>query len=679
MDEHHVSVKNIRNCLCSNVNDTGIIVAIGNLIALQTKQQNQLEHDGPIQLHTFSPDFQTEEFLTEIEDVPNSTYGGLKLCNNSDKEKMYGDPGIILEKRPTMFSLDYIFHDRYTTKSNNTIRIRVFASQDVDCATIINDVLIFTTSVGFVPGTYTFPNQPYQEGLSIIQHSIDINTIYITEDGQSWNWIYFRLVFNVLVCFITQKIVRFIHKMSKETPQYCFTCRSIKTYICNPSLISTNTPLTDLLIIYLLKRALFRKVFIIGSNYVATYTMLHMFYATTHLIDMNQVTTISVYFGVLLIIIFILECFSNLMGKSVKLLPETIEPFKSSILYLCLSFWLLLDSILRVQNPRERDSPSLFIFYLYARWELIIFRYLLFIVDQISSLLQILFSIYHGFVILMLPIQVWVPLIILFISYLKDVLHEYIKVYQDCLKVVVEVIEGKKRIQIKDEKVAILVGGNSNKIDFTNGNRKISSPLMLFYNRGNIQITPDFFYKVREILEEVLESPLSIHKIFYDEFLSLVFRMIPIFFTILVLKMSNFSLNNFEPVQQFLVGLLLYSLYSKIGLQRAAPNDISSNRYLKSKIKVLVNKHMDTFDVTDSEDQDIDNPVRPNGLAIAVVVSSYIIGIIYVFYMLGINVSQMNLIPVQLHRYFRNSDILVLHNVFFIIFLIHIVLLYYCM
>ncbi|VDI68487.1 Hypothetical predicted protein [Mytilus galloprovincialis] len=112
MDEHHVSVKNIRNCLCSNVNDTGIIVAIGNLIALQTKQQNQLEHDGPIQLHTFSPDFQTEEFLTEIEDVPNSTYGGLKLCNNSDKEKMYGDPGIILEKRPTMFSLDYIFHDR---------------------------------------------------------------------------------------------------------------------------------------------------------------------------------------------------------------------------------------------------------------------------------------------------------------------------------------------------------------------------------------------------------------------------------------------------------------------------------------------------------------------------------------------------------------------------------------
>lgn len=140
--------------------------------------------------------------------------------------------------------------------------------------------------------------------------------------------------------------------MSEAKPHYRFTGRSFETYICNPSLISTNTPFTDMLITYILKRAWFRKVLIVGSSYVATHTMLHIFHTTTQLIDMNQVTFISVFYSVLLFIIFMLECFSNFIGKSVNLLPEPFETFESSIissLPVCLSYSLV--SILTVQNP----------------------------------------------------------------------------------------------------------------------------------------------------------------------------------------------------------------------------------------------------------------------------------------------------------------------------------------
>ncbi|XP_071148340.1 uncharacterized protein [Mytilus edulis] len=740
MDEQNLSVMNIKNCVSSlNVNNTGTIVAIGNLRALQTKKQNQLEHDDPIQLHTFFPDFQTEEFLTEIEDVLNSTNGDLKLCNDFDKYKMYGNPGIVLEKRPTMFSLDYIFHDRYTTKSNNTIRIRVFASKDVDCATIMNDVLIFITSIGFVQGIYTFPNQPYQEDLAIIQHLHDMNTIYITEDGQSYllNWICFRLVFYVLFCFLTVKIWRFISKMSEAKPHYRFSGTSFQIYICNPLLISTNTPFMDMLITYILKRAWFRKVLIIGSSYVATHTMLLIFHKTTQLIDMNQVIFISVYYSVLLFIIFMIECLSNFIGKSVKLLPEPIETFESSImssLPVCLSFSLV--SILTVQNPFLFVATKLASIYksavhicaassilnttllvpvllnynmsknLYLMWnqfsmsllmskfiskdvaicyisfyifQLSFFRYLLFIVDHISSLLQILFNLYNQSVILMISIKIWIPLIFLCISYLKDVLNEYNKVYQDCYKVVVRLLkkqEKKGNQCIKDKKVAFLVMGKNPKIDTTKC--EISSNVILFYNHGDVHITPKFFYEIRKVLEEVVGFSLSIKQIFCKEFMVFIFRTYPIIFTMLVLKMSNFSSDQFESVEQFLVSLVLFHLYSKLCLHRSSPNnDISSNEYLENQIQVLVREHEDTFNVSRLNNQDIDYPVLTYGLKIAAAVSVVTVVSIYLFSLLEINVLQIDVFPVLLYRYFRNSEIMILHNAIVIIFLIYFVLLHF--
>lgn len=182
----------------------------------------------------------------------------------------------------------------------------------------------------------------------------------------------------------------------------------------------------------------------------------------------------------------------------------------------------------------------------------------------------------------MYSIQLWVPLIFLCISYLKDVLHEYNKVYQDCYKVVVGLLKGLQKGDkcIKDKKVAFLVKGKVPKIDRTKC--EISSDVILFYNHGDIQITPKLFYEIREILEEVLGFSLSLKLIFFKELLSLFFRTIPIVFTMLVIEMSNFSLDKFESWQQFLVGLMLFPLYSKLCLQRVSPNiDISFNPYLK--------------------------------------------------------------------------------------------------
>lgn len=89
-------------------------------------------------------------------------------------------------------------------------------------------------------------------------------------------------------------------------------------------------------------------------------------------------------------------------------------------------------------------------------------------------------------------------------------------------------------------------------------------------------------------------------------------------------------------------------------------------------------QHKDTFDVNHSNNQAKYNPVLPYGLKIAAAVSVVTIVTIYFCSLLGINVLQIDLIPVQLYRYFLNSEIcLILHNANVIIFLIYFVLLHF--
>lgn len=118
--------------------------------------------------------------------------------------------------------------------------------------------------------------------------------------------------------------------------------RRFHTFVCNPFLISVYTPVTDMVITYISERAWFRKIFIIGSSFISTFIMLSVMSQTFPLFDFKREQIISIFYVVLLFILFLIECLVKTIDKNVKLLPEPTEAFELSILMTSMPFCLIL-------------------------------------------------------------------------------------------------------------------------------------------------------------------------------------------------------------------------------------------------------------------------------------------------------------------------------------------------
>lgn len=718
------SLENVgKDVWSSEITESYTVVSVNNLTSLQTKQQPHLGHDLQMEHRVYIYDVLIQDFTRKLYSDFNSTQDHVRLCNFKDNNKDDAKRDIVLQRIPSIFSIHHIIDDNFIKKEKHYIKLLLFAPHGSDCSLLMQEVLIFITAFNFVSGTYTFSNEHYYDNLSISQHLFR-KDIYITEDGQSYfkNWMCFRLPFYFLYIYLCAKIWIFTEKTFEAKPRYRFVdknTRSFPTYVCNPLLISANTPCIDMLITYILEKAWFRKILIIGSSFFSTYTMLSFISNSIQLFDFKH-EFISIVYSVLLFIIFLIECLVRCIHKDVKLLPEPIEAYELSIIMSAMPLCVILFFVDCIKSIyyykiayiyKALDSQYLLAFALFALinciyfeysysltgfflisllctclkiswsnlvyWTLrtILWVYLLLIVNLVRMFLQHFVNLYSAYVITMLSIQIWVPLVALVISYLRDVLIEYNGVFKQYFKLVISLIESSECNDA--EKIVIMDGGETGTLIF--GRYKMFPRALLFFHRGVPHITLKFFYDIRNLLSEELGVSLSIKMIFLKELLSFCLRMFPAIITFLVINTSNLPLDKFEPVQTFFVGSILFHSYSKVFLQRVSPNvDILNNQYLKSKLRDVIRKHNDTFYITNSNKQRVQLSVIPNGMKYVIAVTGCLVAYLVFVSTMGKDPLQIKVNCFVFSDYYLESRIVrFVADIVFITFLFHFVLLHF--
>lgn len=742
MDKRNVSFDYIRSNEWSlDTNDSYTVLLVVDLMSLQKKDPNNIGDDGHLEYNAYTYDFLSKNYNIELLRALKSTEDNVRLCNFKNSSEYNAIHKIVLNRIPSIFSVHNIIDDTFIEKKMHYIKLLLFANQEYDCSLLLHEVLICMTVFNFVQGTYTFSSENYHQNLSINRYLLQ-NDIYVSDDGQSYgkNWMLFRLPLYVLYLYVVVKIWFFIGKMIETKPNYRFKYRHtgrFPTFVCNPLLISAYTPITDMLITYISERAWFRKIFIIGSSFFSTYITLGVLSKTFPLLEIKREQFISIFYVVLLFIIFLIECFVKTIDKNVKLLPEPTEAFELSILMtsmpLCLilmfvnmSKLLNIYSIVYYNITRlykivilystamahhkailvcflmlvlirslvfNYANLSCFIFIVFVcalldiywyncvYWMLrtILWMYFILTIYFIRIYLQNFVNFYNKYVLWMLSIQIWVPLIFLYISYLRDVYVEYNGVFKQYLKFVITLMESNESIDA--ENIVILSEGTtSSRIPLINGKYQMFPRALLFYHRGVPHITQKFFYEMRNSFSQVLGVSLSLKIVILKELLSLFLRMFPAIITIIVINTSNLALDKFEPVQSFLVGSILFHSYSKLFLQRVAPNvDILTNPYLKLKLQDLIRDHHDVFYVTHSSKQSKKFPVIPKGMKFVITVTGCLMAYIVIVSKIGTDPLQIELKFLEVFKYYlkhvESGVFPSFANTIFVLFLLHFILL----
>lgn len=268
------SVENVRsNVLSSDIYDSYTVVFVDYFKWLLPKSHNYIAHTGQIEHRTYIYNCLSKDCFTGFQRILNSTINeNVRLCNFKDERKNYEEKSIVLNRLSTIFAVHHIIDDILTTKTKHFFKVMLLSTQESNCSVLLYDILIFMTAFNFVPGTYTFSKEHNHPNLSISQQLYK-NSVYITEDGPSYvkNWMLFKLPFYILYSFLVVKVWLFTGKSFEPKLFYRFIYRytsRFSTYLCNPLLISVNTPCTDLLTSYILERAWFRKISVIGSSFV---------------------------------------------------------------------------------------------------------------------------------------------------------------------------------------------------------------------------------------------------------------------------------------------------------------------------------------------------------------------------------------------------------------------------
>lgn len=497
------------------------IVLVRNLTSFQNKYQENMQQDHEDRQHedisntckiAFNYPFLAQD-RADLDFRARSKFNYM-LCNTTGENE---DNVIVLDRRSTIFRINNIFSDYSIKKKRNFIHITILARQDSDCTILLNEALIFMTIVNFKPGTYELTNKKYHPNISIIQY-FNLNKIYVTNDGQSFIW-YWIWGINILFISLLVRIWYFTGKMFAGKSVYRFTCSTFSTYVCDPSGISTHTPFTDILKTYIRDRAWFRTILLICSSYGTTFLMIQFLSLMTGVIDSNHVVFISVLFNVLLLILFMTECFAKYNNQQMKCLPEPCEAFElyilispmllclihfsvkiSSVLYKKLSSYDKMVRLFSYLSKYKGNILSIFastgffitfiaivcgcatsinkklldlLFFKVFLVALLridfcnimywIFRCIVFIFHCgivqciVYACMQVISNSYHQYAEWMFLHKEWIAIIFLCISYLRDVSNEYHTVLKQCLQSVVSLITVNKSMDcINSGKVAIL-------------------------------------------------------------------------------------------------------------------------------------------------------------------------------------------------------------------------------
>lgn len=658
----------------------------------------------------------SKDVLAKIKHILKLTPGIIKFCNGTENSKVHVIEEINLENKRIKFLIDDIVNHIFVKMKKIPVQLLIFAKHGLHCSISLRQVLIYMTAINFEPGTYIFSNKTYNTNLSISQ-PFNSRNIYISNDGQSDSWNLLKFPFYILYFYTIGKIWKFTGKVFEANSFYQFGHSTIPKYISNPLLISANNPLTDILKAYFLERAWYRKILFICSSCVITSIALFMS-SSKDFINTEQVLLVSGIYNAQLLGLFVIECSMKCIYKSTKLLPDPFEAFELYIFIspipLCIigsfiiwydrnkSRFVIIEKMARhIYAYKEARFILSMLILMYVERDLTIscwftdvlvmlaivnvaapyvsniihwpLRYFLCcmyfssIHFMISLFLQMFVNLYQQYAEWISSVQIWIPLIFLFMSYLRDVLNEYSRVFKHCLESAFSLIQSNKCIEIKN--VAILAGGRADpRSDWTNGNNEIFSKVMIFYQNGVPHVTSKFFYEIRDLLDQVLGSSLSIKLILLKELKSICFRIFPIFITILVINTSNLCLDKFEPVQKVLIGSVLFQLYSRVFLQRESPNiNISTNPYFKSRLNHLIKQRNEEFYITPSSKQDVHFHVIPKGI--------FIVTIVTFIFLIYIKSHSSTVFLSQLFDGFRRSSISqLIYSVCFIIFMFHLVL-----
>ncbi|XP_063411747.1 uncharacterized protein LOC134694638 [Mytilus trossulus] len=513
------------------------IELVRNLTSFQNKYQENMQQDHEDRQHedisktcniAFNSTFLAQD-RADLDFSTRSKYNYI-LCNTTGENE---DNVIVLDRRSTIFRINDIFSDYSIKKKRNFIHITIRARQDSDCTILLNEALIFMTIVNFKPDTYELTNKKYHPNISIIQY-FNLNKIYVTNDGQSFIW-YWIWGINILFISLLVRIWYFTGKMFAGKSFYRFTCSTFSTNVCDPSVISTHTPFTDILKTYIRDRAWFRKILLICSSYGTTFLMIKIVSCMTGVIDSNHVVFISVLFNVLLLILFMTECFAKYNNQHMTCLPEPCEAFEvyilispmllclihfsvkiSSVLYKQLSSYDKMVRLFSYLSKNKGNKLSIFastIFFIpfiaivcgcatsinknllallfevfliallridfcnimYWIFRCIVFIFHCGIVQYIVyACMQVISNLYHQHAEWMFLHKEWIAIIFLCMSYLRDVSNEYHTVLKQCLQSVVSLITVNKSMDcINSGKVAILaVNENESNTAYTMRNEQ---------------------------------------------------------------------------------------------------------------------------------------------------------------------------------------------------------------
>lgn len=655
----------LNEAMNSSIYDSYVVTSYNSNFTYHLGTDEHIEHSS-----YFLDDRATEDLATKFEKIVDVTTES-KVCNDKGVNKARKKKQIVVEKRPTMFSVYSIIADNFIKKKMIPIYFVLFASQNSDCAIPLNELLIFMTAVNFDQGTYIISNKMFHSNISVIQH-FDKQKVYITEDGESFieNWKLFRLPFYILYLIIFEKIWRITGKLFEAKPSYRFTCTSFSTYIVNPLLISPRTPLMHVLGVYFVERVWLRKLVLIGGSFVTTLHILILLPVAVNLIYVDNVVLIAVFFNCLLIILFVIECVFKCLNKCINFLPENLETFELCIfispMFMCLMHSVIkmssslfhylakYDSIAELIVFRSKHKKLILLFELmgiftcatklndrtlpgitfvlaslslFLDWSnivywvfrsLLCFVYFALVYSIMNCSLQFVFILYYEYAEWLFSIQVWIPLIFLCLSYVRDLINEYDRVYKQCLQAVVTLINSSISSQcINAEYVAILSTDDTLCDPTLRENRRASLKAMLFYDHGVPYVTSKLYFEIKYLLNQVLETPLSMKRILIKEMKSIFFRMLPVIITSLVINTSDLSFGKSEPVYKFLISSILFLSYSKLFLQRATPNiDIHTNSYFKTKLQLLIRQFKEEFDVTNVSKQKVRCPEMSLGMMI---------------------------------------------------------------
>lgn len=211
--------------------------------------------------------------------------------------------------------------------------------------------------------------------------------------------------------------------------------------------------------------------------------------------------------------------------------------------------------------------------------------------------------------------RIWIPFMILVVSYLKDVFIEHYDKYSDFLENVLGLIESQdKETDIQNryivnadntdnpKNIAVLAAGRRVDANICNGSNTYTthSGVMIFYNNfGTKSVTSNFVLKINKLSQEYLSK---IPGTVISEFSSLFIRMLPAVLIFWLLRhIDKFPIQTID-VYTFLVGTFLMQAYRRICLHRGrSKNDITRTIYFKNCLFNCVRSHHDEFDISYSD------------------------------------------------------------------------------